>query len=152
MNWDAIQAFAETLSAIAVLITLIYLASQIRQNTRALKGTTLNAITVQTGEELRWASEQMELMLKARESIENLSDVEKGRLSTWLSSALHARENEFFQYKLGLLDEDVWQSRLKIIAAMFESESTVILWKTNAHVFSGEFCILVEEIISKRDA
>ena len=37
MNWDAIGAVAEILSALAVLITLGYLAVQIRQNTNAMK-------------------------------------------------------------------------------------------------------------------
>ena len=36
MNWDAIAAVGELLGASAVLITLIYLAVQIRQNTSAV--------------------------------------------------------------------------------------------------------------------
>lgn len=35
MNWEAISAVGEILGASAVLITLIYLAVQIRQNTAA---------------------------------------------------------------------------------------------------------------------
>ena len=37
MNWEAIGAVGESLSAVAVLITLVYLAVQIRQNTHAMK-------------------------------------------------------------------------------------------------------------------
>ena len=36
MNWDAIAAVGELLGASAVLVTLIYLAIQIRQNTSAV--------------------------------------------------------------------------------------------------------------------
>jgi len=36
MNWDAIAAVGELLGASAVLVTLIYLAVQIRQNTSAV--------------------------------------------------------------------------------------------------------------------
>lgn len=36
MNWDAIGAMGEILGALAVLVTLIYLAVQIRQNTSAV--------------------------------------------------------------------------------------------------------------------
>ena len=35
MNWDVIGAIAELLGAIGVLLTLLYLAAQIRQNTRS---------------------------------------------------------------------------------------------------------------------
>ena len=38
MNWDAIGAGAELIGATGVIITLIYLAMQIRQNTNQLKG------------------------------------------------------------------------------------------------------------------
>ncbi len=37
MNWDAIGATAEALGAIAVVVTLGYLAIQVKQNTSALK-------------------------------------------------------------------------------------------------------------------
>lgn len=36
MNWDAIAAIGEMLGALAVLVTLIYLALQIKQNTSAV--------------------------------------------------------------------------------------------------------------------
>ena len=37
MNWDAIGAVGEILGAIAVLITLVYLARQIRLNTHEIR-------------------------------------------------------------------------------------------------------------------
>jgi hypothetical protein len=38
MNWDAIGAVAELLGAAGVIVSLGYLAIQIRQNTAALRG------------------------------------------------------------------------------------------------------------------
>lgn len=37
MNWDAVAAIGELVGAVAVLITLVYLATQIRQNTQAMR-------------------------------------------------------------------------------------------------------------------
>jgi len=37
VNWDAIGAVSELIGAVGVVITLIYLAVQIRQNTRAVR-------------------------------------------------------------------------------------------------------------------
>lgn len=37
MNWDALAAIAETVGAIAVIVTIGYLALQIRQNTRTMR-------------------------------------------------------------------------------------------------------------------
>ena len=40
MNWDAIGAFAETISAIAVVVTFVFLTIQLRQNTQAIEHST----------------------------------------------------------------------------------------------------------------
>lgn len=44
MNWEAIGSIGEAFGAIGVIVTLIYLASQIRQNTSALKTTSLESV------------------------------------------------------------------------------------------------------------
>jgi hypothetical protein len=40
MNWEAVGAVGEILGAIAVLVTLIYLATQIKQHTLATRAVT----------------------------------------------------------------------------------------------------------------
>ncbi len=37
MNWEAIGAIGEIIGAMAVFLTLVYLALQIRQNTKAVQ-------------------------------------------------------------------------------------------------------------------
>lgn len=44
MNWEAIGASGEVVGAIAVILTLLYLAIQIRQNTRAVDETRKAAV------------------------------------------------------------------------------------------------------------
>lgn len=43
MNWDAIGAVGETLGAVAVLVTLIFLIVQLRQNTKAIEAESARA-------------------------------------------------------------------------------------------------------------
>jgi len=40
MNWDAVGAIAELIGATAVVLTLVYLSIQLRQNTRAVEHAT----------------------------------------------------------------------------------------------------------------
>lgn len=44
MNWDAIGAIAEAAGALAVIITLVYLTFQLRQNTKAIEHSTSRGI------------------------------------------------------------------------------------------------------------
>ncbi len=45
VNWGAIGAIGEILGAIAVFVTLIYLAAQIRQNTKSVTTATYDSVT-----------------------------------------------------------------------------------------------------------
>ena len=56
MNWDALGAIGEIVGALGVIATLAYLAVQVRQNTGAIRGATLNAVTQAQVSELRWSS------------------------------------------------------------------------------------------------
>ncbi len=44
MNWDAIGAVADAIGAVVVVVTLIYLTIQIRQNTKAIEHSTDRAV------------------------------------------------------------------------------------------------------------
>ena len=43
MNWEATGAIGETIGALAVFLTLIYLAMQIRQNTNTVQASAVDA-------------------------------------------------------------------------------------------------------------
>lgn len=45
MNWDAIGAQGELVGAAAVVLTLIYLSVQLRQNTRTVRVSSAHAVT-----------------------------------------------------------------------------------------------------------
>ncbi len=47
MDWNMVGAIGETLGAVAVFVSLIYLASQIKSNTRQSRATMASNITVE---------------------------------------------------------------------------------------------------------
>ena len=76
MNWDAVGVSAEVLGAVAVVATLAYLAVQIRQNTKAVRASALDASINSFEEDRRSISESSELAqicMRAMENHENLS-------------------------------------------------------------------------------
>jgi hypothetical protein len=115
VNWDAVSAYSEVIGAAAVVISLVYLALQIRQNTKAIRGSTLDAITAHMQEELRWSSEMPVVFKKAMEDPATLTYEEAWALSEWVTAAFTARQNEYYQYQQGMLDEEVWEGIENII-------------------------------------
>ena len=50
-------------------------------------------------------------------------------MSEWLTAALLARQNEFFQYRRGLLDREVWEASEGIIQAILSTSWARNWWK-----------------------
>ena len=118
MNWEAFGAIAEFAGALAVVASLIYLAIQVRQNTRALKGQTAHAVTERQQSELHWSHEIADTFTKAIETPGELNSAEAWSLSEWLTSAIVMRQNEYRQFKLGLLEPEVWQQSENVIVML----------------------------------
>jgi len=102
----------EFIGAIAVVISLVYLAAQIRQNTRALHGSSyaqsaeqlwlVNLAIARDGDLARiWAENIAGKPLALEDAV---------RLEAALDCAFFGLENLFRQYERGLLDPDTWEN------------------------------------------
>lgn len=150
INWDIVAAVSEAIGAIAVVISLIYLAFQVRQNTRAIRGATLGAITSQQKEELKWSSEMPHIWKKAFEAPESMTFEDSFQLGEWATAAFTARQNEFLQYRNGLLDREIWLASENIIRLLVGLEWIRNWWvKHGRHDRSAEFVALVERLIEE---
>ena len=120
MNWDAIGAIAESLGAIGVIATLVYLAVQIRQNTLALEDTKRLSIA-QAYErraqmahdsiiQLRDSANTLEALTKFnREGSDNLTDIERARVIFDQIAAWERLDNAYKQRQLGFLDDEYFE-------------------------------------------
>ncbi len=93
MNWDAIGAVGEVVGGLGVIITLAYLAMQIRTNTKALRNETLRdsiGMVIDSYTPIIADEEIAAIYLRGLESYDNLSDVEKIRFHYLCTQRLHA--------------------------------------------------------------
>jgi hypothetical protein len=120
MNWDAIGAIAESLGAIGVIATLLYLSVQIRQNTRALEDTKRLSIApayerrAQMAHDsilqLRDSANTLEALTKFnREGPDNLTDIERARVIFDQIAAWERLDNAYKQRQLGFLDDEYFE-------------------------------------------
>jgi hypothetical protein len=149
MNWEAIGAIGEVVGAFAVIATLLYLAVQIRQNTKAIRSTTLTAITEHKHFELRWSSDIAPAWRKALTDPSSLTPDESWQVAEWMASSFVARQNEFFQHQQGLIDDDTWEASEKIIKLALSGDWARNWWNEfGPNAFTENFVRLVEEILS----
>ena len=107
MNWDALAAIAELLSALVVVVTLVYLAMQLRENTKMLRTSAADralAIVLEFTGDMARDKEVSQLLTLGSEDWDNLSESERARLAYVLFRLFKIMENIHYLYTLGNLD------------------------------------------------
>jgi hypothetical protein len=133
MNWEAIGAIAETLGAIGVILTLAYLALQVRQNSRAIR--------FQSGRESASLIANLATTLTLPDMVESqlrslgaypakVSDGDMVVLENILFSWLIAIQQDYFEYRSGLHSEDWWESKKRLIGFWLTGDIARNWWKT----------------------
>lgn len=114
MNWDAIGAVGEVAGAIAVVVTLVYLARQIRHSAEATR-----IAAYHQGQEQLWSMaatistspELANLLASALdEGFDDLEFVERVRLESALSPLYFGFESMLTLHEQGHIDPELWQN------------------------------------------
>ena len=124
MNWEAISAIGEIVGATAVVVTLIYLAVQIRRGTNATQAASVQAAAALDHEFLMavgldpitaklWAT-----YLSAPQTL-SVEQAMQGHLL--MASLLRRLENVRIQMQLGTLSKDGWLSRQSMFSVIANS-------------------------------
>ncbi|MDA1076933.1 MAG: hypothetical protein O3A63_19620 [Proteobacteria bacterium] len=98
LNWDAVGAIAELVSGIGVIATLMYLALQIRQNTKSVRETNLRSQTDRAIGHSRFVVSTPEMMNIFRRGCANLDELtpdERWKVGTFLFSMVQGWQEEF---------------------------------------------------------
>jgi len=109
MNWTALGALGELAAAVAVLVTLVYLARQVRQSNRQ---NLLGAFQHTYDSLNEWAlsivgsGEIPEIILRGRQSYEDLNDIERLRFDHVHFVLLNIIESHYYQVQKTAMDDD----------------------------------------------
>jgi hypothetical protein len=112
MNWQAWQAIAEVIAAAGVIISLLYLAAQIRQNTRSVQSAANQELlatyqaAISFSSESRFGAELFHAVLAGRWSDLSEGEQTAGR-QIWIG-ILRMFEHAFLQHRAGLLPDGMW--------------------------------------------
>ena len=154
MNWQALGAIGELVGAVVVFITLLYLAIQLRLNTRALRSSTFQDISASTAMNMQLIATTpgvAELILKAQSGLDALADEERIRFGAMMMSTFRRMEAVYIHESLGALEprfaEGFKHSSLSALAHTGISE----WWGTAQSAFTKDFTLWVNTQIEAGD-
>jgi hypothetical protein len=150
MSLNDISSIANLLAAVGVLITLIYLARQVRQGNMLARYQARQRMIEQAQEELyHWASHP-----GLRDSFvkqESLSAREQEEVHYFLLAAMRQREWEWFQYKDGVVKKEVYEAYHEVIALHLGISRTRNWWQTVGRIgFNSAFVAEVDALLAER--
>ena len=127
MNWEAAGAIGEIVGAIAVVVTLAYLAAQTRLNMRATKAAAYEDIYRDLQQNLN--SLDATLFERALKSGQDFTESEMFILNRWRAIMFRMYENWWKQHKNGILDDDVYEAYNSHMRNTLSIEGSVNWWR-----------------------
>ena len=156
MNWDAIGAIAELLGAIGVIASLMYLARQIRDGQRALRASSYQQFRQDIFQSMNQGMNDPQTARAIRSGMANFAelDEEDAHLFTfWIHGAMHSYDNAYYQFRMGMLDDERWEMHRADVAGLFTRNPGVAQWwrqtRGRRSTFSPDFSALVSEILGE---
>ena len=158
MTLQDLGNLGELISAIAVVISLAYLAVQIRQNTKTVRASTYQAVldSSRSDNELILVYPHLERVYRVgRRDPSALTDEERPLFRHLAAQLLQNHEMMFLQYQHGIIDEDLWRRRQVALRALVSQPGVRQWWAGSESVrsaFDSEFQKLVESFLGNGTA
>ena len=152
MDTATLGVIAEVVGSVAIIVSLFYLASQIRQNTRSTRSATYQSIVshAATGAwEIIRNPDLTELLMRGATNVGDLKDGEQIRFSLLMSSWLRHYDNVYYHYRTGLVDRSQWEGFEFYLSTLVTAPGTMDWWEKHSQAFSPEFRTLVAGLMSK---
>jgi hypothetical protein len=156
VNWDAIGAIAELIGALGVILSLLYLALQVRQsgsqvvqNTAAVRASTYQSIVdtvANHGAQFLQNERLADITFRGGKDYQSLTDAERRLFDVNIANFLQAFSAAQYHYESGLLPKDEWYGFRNLLAFQFQSPGNRAAWKTVHPIFPPRFQELVRRI------
>jgi len=141
MNWEMLAALGQLAAVFVGIPSLIYLATQIREQTKERRQSAVNVLTVQWGDLTRALHESAEfstIYLRGVQSFDDLDPISRLRFSAFF--------NRFFKNF-----EQLWGEIERTMTDLISYPGVQQWWKTRRHWQTEEFARIVDTIIAKGD-
>jgi hypothetical protein len=149
-----LAALAEIVGALAVLVTLIFLTVQMRQNTKALTAATFQEISTSMGhtaEVIAAHPDLAELFIKGAADSSELTQAERLRFRFGLLMTFRRFEAVYMQRMFGAVNLDLTQGFERSAASAIKSPGGLEWWAITKPGFSTEFVAHVDGLLALED-
>ena len=147
MNWEAVSAISEAIGAVTIVVTLTYLAVQVRQNTTSVRANAYQT-WVSANVELANATTDPAFGETIRKGIGNSADLFPGSelgFGMWNHSAFQMWQAVDALYRMKAIDQALWKSEMSRASGHLANPGVRQWWDAGGKTqLTPDFVALVE--------
>lgn len=149
INWDAIAAIGDLVGAVGVIVTLIYLAVQLRQNTAASQLTAIqNSVenSARFSELLATHDDLARLFWRGLSDPDSLDAAEKRRFVGTLNVFMRREVVAFYLHREGVMPDHLWAARQAALTSTFNQPGLRMYLSVAGDTLPEDFRMFIDEI------
>ncbi len=152
-NWQAISAIAETVAAIGVILSLVYVGVQVRQGTLETRVGVLRSVVNELGrvnDSLAEHGDLAEIVARGMADYDSLTLVERARMSSYLAHMFKLFEQLFVLHQTGAIETRDWRGYEHAITELAAYPGVQKWWSTRSDWARDDFNSFLLAIMQRR--
>jgi hypothetical protein len=146
MNAETLSLWAQLIASIGVIVSLFYLAAQIRQNTRSSRAIVVDSLA-RSMHDLAFEMAQNEQLLMTATMLKDwntATELERARYASFMLGYFKLFENAWFQMRQGTLERDQWEGYDAFLRSVWVQPTVKTWWTMRRTFFAPGFRQYVE--------
>ena len=146
--YQTLGQLGDFIGGIGVVLTLLYLAYEIHQNSKQSKVAASQSVMQSLSDYYRSAAETEQFANVVSKGIDDLGTLTKGEATQffmWGFSFFRLVELAHLHYRLGNIPESFWNGQAAHLEGLMSYAGVRKIWEIRKHVFSEEFQKFVNE-------
>ena len=136
------------LAAIGAVASIYYLIQEMREQNRVARANARQNVADSHQEIALEGMKKSMVKIKLKlKNDEELTPEEDAKYMSYFSIMLRSRENQHYQYTIGMIDKGEWDNYKRSFKTLFKSQYHLKLWSFMKNTFNDSFVEVVEELI-----
>ena len=152
MTWEMLAAIGQLAAVLLGFPSLVYLATQIREQTKERRHAAINTLAGQWSDLIKSLNDSAEfsaIYLRGLQSFHELDPVSKVRFSAFFGRFFKNFEGMYFYRLGGVLGSSSWGEIERTMTDLLAYPGTRAWWETRKHWHADEFARVVDQIIAQ---
>jgi hypothetical protein len=153
MNIESIANYADVISGIAVIVSLIYVGVQVRSNTNTARSAAAHSVHEAYATWYRMLASDAalaQLVTDGLRDYSSISEVDKARFVCTFMAFISCSQDAFIKWREGSLSAELWMGWELVMMNLVSAPGGKDFWNERSYLFGQEFRSHVENVIMNR--